>query len=157
MDKISMILISAISVVVLASGYMVCSTWLAEPGYDEEILVFSDDMSVINNSTETLWIRAQITEDFAPSIPLHINEIGWTSGEDGWYYYMESLKENQCTVPFAKSEDEISADAKTSVAGSFRVKVEAVEQSKLPRVPNNGKEAFLLLKREKQKVVPILL
>ncbi len=157
MDRVSAILIFGIMALVMVSSYMIFDTWFQKPGYDEEILTFNDDTSVTNSSTETLWVRAKIDEEPASSMSLRINENSWIDGEDGWHYYAESLAANQHTAPFAKPGGSSSADAKPAAIASFRVKVEAVEQARLSRVPEDGREAFLLLKRETQEAEPILL
>lgn len=158
MDRVSAILIFGIMSLVMISSYIVFDTWLQNPGYDEEILVFNDDTSVINNSTEDLWIRAKISEKKnSDNMAIRINENFWIDGKDGWHYYEKCLKNDQRTEPFARSSENSSSNAKAEDINSFSVKVEAVEQARLPRTPKDCQEAFILLKREKQEAEPILL
>lgn len=157
MDKVSAILIFGIMGLVMMSSYIVFDTWLQNPGYDEEILVFNDDTSVVNNSDETLWVRAKVDQEATEgdvAIELKINDKSWVDGKDGWHYYAESLKATEDTEPFAISYAEPSTNAKSAALCSFRVKVEAIEESRLSEKVENSKDAFLLLKRERQEAEP---
>lgn len=158
MDRISAVFILGIISLVMISSYIVYDTWIAEDDMAYEVLIFNDDTSVTNNTDSVLWLRAKVADEEAGStIPVQINENSWIDGEDGWYYYIESLEAKRNTVPFARAEKSLLPDAKHAPIGSFKVKVEAVEQGMLPRIPEDGREAFFLLKREKQGAERILL
>lgn len=158
MDRISAVFILGIISLVMISSYIVYDTWMAEDDMAYEVLIFNDDTSVTNNTDSILWLRAKVAdEEVSSTIPVQINENSWIDGEDGWYYYIESLEAKRNTVPFARAEKSLLPDAKHADVGSFKLKVEAVEQGMLPRIPENGREAFFLLKREKQGAERILL
>lgn len=158
MDRISAVLVLGIISLVMISGYMVYDTWISEEDMEYQVLIFNDDTSVTNNSDSSLWLRAKVADEEADStMPVQINDDSWINGEDGWYYYMESLGAKRNTVPFALSGGTPLPNAKHAAIGSFKVKVEAVEQVSLPRLPEDGREAFLMLKRKEQKTDRILL
>lgn len=158
MDRISAVFILGIISLVMISSYIVYSTWIAEDDMEYEVLIFNDDTSVTNNSESSLWLRAKVDdEDPDSNITVQINNNSWIYGEDGWYYYIQSLGAGHHTAPFARTQDIPSSNAKDAAVGSFKVMVEAVEQAKLPRTPQDGPEAFFLLKKEKQSAESILL
>lgn len=158
MDRISAVFILGIISLVMISSYIVYDTWIAEDDMAYEVLIFNDDTSVTNNSESSLWLRAKVTdEEPSRAILLQINDNSWIDGTDGWYYYTEILEAKRSTVPFAKPEEIPVSSAKHAAIGSFKVKIEAVEQGMLPRIPEDGREAFFLLKKEKQEAERILL
>lgn len=155
MDKISAALICGTVGLVLISTIIVYNTWIVEKAPEhpaQETLIFNDDTSVTNNSAGNLWLRVKVDktegEEEAEVISRYIDSDCWIDGQDGWYYYHESIGFARSTKPFAEEIRYAQANAKGN--GCFRLNVEAVDQAWLFTVPTDGKEAFELFKRENE-------